>query len=438
MFMNVAVIGAGAAGLTAAWELVKAGQEITLIEADDRIGGLAAGFQLPEWDWSLEKFYHHWFTTDTDVLQLVDEIRCSRKVIICNPLSKVWIDGKFYPLSDSRHALKLPLSPIHKMRLALAGLYLKFPHRWQSLDHISAYEWLHQRVGKEVYQKLWAIVLESKFKDSYREIPLSWLWAHIYNRSARIAIYEGGFQTLWATLAEMLRRRGVKILLNSPIDNLRVKDDKLAISIQGEIRLFDRVISTLSPPAMLKIAPALVDTDYARQMIGLKNVGAVCLVLALKQSLFTDGTYSVNLPSDVLNEQGFPFINVYEHTNLANRVHYGGDRILYCVDYVATSQTILQATDTEIMTQFTHSLPRLNPTFSLNWIRRWWVFKSAAAQPIPSLNAGKYIPPIKTPLPGLYWITMSQMHPWGKGTNFAVRSAKAAAKMLLDDHLPLE
>ena len=37
-------------------------------------GGLAAGFKAPGWDWSLEKYYHHWFQSDKDVLGLIDEI----------------------------------------------------------------------------------------------------------------------------------------------------------------------------------------------------------------------------------------------------------------------------------------------------------------------------------------------------------------------------
>src|SRR5689334_17250242 len=79
-FMNIVVIGAGATGLTATWELVKAGHQVTLIEAHDQVGGLAAGFRLPRWDWWLDKFYHHWFASDADILQLIDEIGCSHKL----------------------------------------------------------------------------------------------------------------------------------------------------------------------------------------------------------------------------------------------------------------------------------------------------------------------------------------------------------------------
>jgi uncharacterized protein with NAD-binding domain and iron-sulfur cluster len=42
---RVAVIGAGIGGLAAAYDLVKAGKEVTIYEADDHVGGLGAGFK---------------------------------------------------------------------------------------------------------------------------------------------------------------------------------------------------------------------------------------------------------------------------------------------------------------------------------------------------------------------------------------------------------
>ena len=69
---HVVVIGAGFAGLSAAWELVQRGLRVTVCEADEEVGGLAGSF--PVGDTRLEKFYHHWFTSDTHVLDLVREL----------------------------------------------------------------------------------------------------------------------------------------------------------------------------------------------------------------------------------------------------------------------------------------------------------------------------------------------------------------------------
>ena len=59
--MKIAIIGAGYGGMVAAYDLKKAGHDVTIFESADYVGGLASGFKEPHWDWSVEKFYHHWF-----------------------------------------------------------------------------------------------------------------------------------------------------------------------------------------------------------------------------------------------------------------------------------------------------------------------------------------------------------------------------------------
>ena len=68
---KIAVIGAGIGGMSAAYDLAKAGHCVTLFENEDHVGGLASGFKEPEWDWSVEKFYHHWFASDRHMLGLI-------------------------------------------------------------------------------------------------------------------------------------------------------------------------------------------------------------------------------------------------------------------------------------------------------------------------------------------------------------------------------
>ena len=77
--LHIGIIGAGATGLAAAWDLVRAGHQVTIFEAADRVGGLAAGFKDDNWDWTLEKFYHHWFANDHDILNLAERDGCARQ-----------------------------------------------------------------------------------------------------------------------------------------------------------------------------------------------------------------------------------------------------------------------------------------------------------------------------------------------------------------------
>ncbi len=62
--MKIAVIGGGFTGLAAAYHLTKKGHDVAVFEKDATLGGLAHGFQQPEWQWHLEYAYHHFFTND--------------------------------------------------------------------------------------------------------------------------------------------------------------------------------------------------------------------------------------------------------------------------------------------------------------------------------------------------------------------------------------
>src|SRR5689334_13429277 len=153
--LNIGIIGAGAAGMAAAWDLVRAGHKVTIFEAGSAVGGLAAGFKDDKWEWTLEKFYHHWFQSDKDVLTLIDEIGHSDKVMFPRPKTSYWLDGKVYRSEINLSALQLPLSPIAKIRLGLFGAYLKLTPFWKSLEKVTAHEWLQRTMGTEVYNKLW-------------------------------------------------------------------------------------------------------------------------------------------------------------------------------------------------------------------------------------------------------------------------------------------
>ena len=91
--MKVVIVGAGIAGLTAARDLARAGHTVSVYEAGAQAGGLASGFRDERWDWPLERFYHHLFTTDTAIRQLVDAIGFSDRLFFRSPNTAQWWNG---------------------------------------------------------------------------------------------------------------------------------------------------------------------------------------------------------------------------------------------------------------------------------------------------------------------------------------------------------
>ena len=102
-------------------------------------------------------------------------------------------------------------------------------------------------------------------------------------------------------------------------------------------------------------------------------------------------------------------------------------------DYVPTDHEYFKLSDDELADRFTGALKAFNPAFTPEWIRKRWVFRAPYAQPIPFVNHSRNIPDLRTPIPGLYLASMSQVYPWDRGTNFAVEIGRRVAKMVMED-----
>jgi protoporphyrinogen oxidase len=125
-----------------------------------------------------------------------------------------------------------------------------------------------------------------------------------------------------------------------------------------------------------------------------------------------------------------------EHTNFIEPEHYGGDHLIYCGDYLPPEHDYFRLSRDELLQRFLPSLVKVNPAFTPDWVRDSWLHREPYAQPIVGLNHSRNIPPLATPLPGLYWASMSQVYPWDRGTNFAVELGQRVAHEILQ-HQPL-
>ncbi|MGD8634664.1 MAG: oxidoreductase, partial [Anaerolineales bacterium] len=107
--------------------------------------------------------------------------------------------------------------------------------------------------------------------------------------------------------------------------------------------------------------------------------------------------------------------------------------IIYIGDYLEPGHEYFSLTQEELLERFLPLLPHFNPDFSPDWIRKTWLFRTEYAQPVPLLNHSRNIPDIRTPIPGLYFASMSQVYPWDRGTNFAVEIGREAASLMLNE-----
>jgi len=424
--MNIAIIGAGLAGLSAALDFAKAGHAVTIFEASNKPGGLASGFKAEKWDWRLERFYHHIFQTDKDIIGLVEEIGESDRLFFPTPVTSMFINGKVYPATPLWRQFLLPMSILSTIRWGFTGLYLMFAKNWRALEKVTAHEWLTQTIGEKGYKVLWEPMLIGKFGKHYKSVNMAWMWARLHSRSVKLGYFKGGFQAFADALASYVENLGVSIRYSTPVRQIQpAADGKIIIRTETEDATFDRALATVSPQLLEKLVPQLSD-DYLAKVKNLKSMGAVVLVLSLKHQV-TKKDYWINLPKT----EGLPFLAFVEHTNYIDPKHYNGEHILYCGDYLDPDHEYFKLSKAELLAKFIPAIQKFNPNFSEDWINDTWVFKENYAQPVPPLNHSQNIPALKTPVKGLYWASMSQVYPWDRGTNYAVEIGRRVAQEML-------
>ncbi len=427
--MKIGIVGAGICGLTAAWNLRKTGYEIVIYERDHQPGGLASGFRQPGWQDSVEKYYHHFFTTDKALLALVRDLGMEDLIRFSRPKSVMYHKGKFYPFDSIPAALLYPGLGfgLNKIRFGFVGLYLRLFNRWQELEKYTAKEWMTKYAGKSVYRSMWEPMMVGKFGERYADqVNMAWLWARLYSRTTQLGTFRGGFQNFFDLFANRLKKEGVVFNFGAQVHSITQNQaGGWRIAADGSEADFDKVLATISPQVLPKIAPE-VGKYYQEQLSGLKSLGAVVLVLSLKKTLSPEGYYWYNLPKD----QGFPFLALVEHTNFVPASHFNGETIIYAGDYLEPGHENFSLSKEELIQKLIPGLKRINPEFSEDWIVNGWKFATEYAQPIPFVNHSRNIPQFTGPLPNFYFASMSQVYPWDRGTNYSIELANRVSSVI--------
>lgn len=435
--MKIAIIGAGFTGLTAAYELLKKQHQVTIFEKAPFLGGLAGGIKNAlekpdlEWEWDLEQFYHHWFINDDHVFELGNELGLEHKFITTRPVSSVLYQEKIYPFDSPLSILRFPhLSISEKFKTAITMAQLKYFYREknsQVLEKVTAHECLQKKLGYSAYQKLWEPLLKGKFGKYYQDVNMCWFWARVYKRTSKLVYYQGGFSTFVQDLAHEIYRRGGKIRLNAQIENINIKHpDQITLKAFPPIdtdETYQRVIVTTPPPTLSKLLPDL-PTDYTQKLDRNRGIGALAVILSLKHPLM-DKVYWLNV-----NDLEWPFLAVVEHTNFMSKEKYNNEHLVYIGDYLDKDHPHMRMSKQELIEKFTPYLKKINPLFSEESINRSFLFKASYAQPVPEVNYSSTILPLTTPAQNIYLATMAQIHPWDRGTNYAIELGKRVAGVI--------
>ncbi len=421
--MKIAVIGAGFTGLSTAYQLSKKGHRVYLFEKDKNPGGLAIGFRKKEWKWSLEQHYHHWFTNDKTVLSLAKEF--GYKVIIKRPKTSIYIKGAITQLDSPRDVLAFsPLSLIDRFRMGVVIALFKYNPVWKPLEKFNAAVTLPKLMGRKPYMLIWEPLFVNKFGKYKNDISLAWFWARIKKRTSSLAYPHGGYLEFAQTFSKKVEKLGTKTFYQTPVERIEKDGDKIRVHFNGNSEIFDKVVVTLPSFLFLKIAKELPH-DYQQKLKGLNGLGAINLVLRLKEPFLKDNTYWLNIC-----EKNAPIMSIVEHTNFMDKKFYNNEHLVYLGNYLPADHRYMKMNAKELLKEYDPLLRKINPDYKKNIINLE-VFKAPFAQPIIPANYSKMIPPFKTPIKNLYLANIAQVYPWDRGTSYAIELGEKVCREMI-------
>jgi len=258
----VAVIGAGPAGITAAYQLAKGGAQVAVFEADDTVGGLARSFDL--WGQRVDLGPHRFFSGRADVNALWSEV-VGDDYRLVDRLTRIYYRRSYfyYPLQ--------PVNALVNMGLFEAGRcvvsYLREQVRPRGGEDQSLESWVVNRFGRRLYEmffktyteKLWGLPcteIDADFaaqrikKFSLGEAIKTVLGVSATKHKTLVDCFAyptGGSGMVYERMAQRVREAGGEVRLRCPVAKLVLRGRHIAglVLADGRLHACDHVVSTM-------------------------------------------------------------------------------------------------------------------------------------------------------------------------------------------------
>jgi len=315
---RVLVLGGGPAGLTAAYLLAKAGVRVTVLEADDMVGGISRTAQYKGYRFDIGG--HRFFTKIKPVDDLWHEI-LGEEFISVPRLSRIHYNGNYFDY---------PLKPMN----ALTGLGL-----WEAFRIVASYlrwhwrpypveenfeQWVTNRFGKRLYEIFFKTYTEKVWGMPCTELRAEWAAQRIQGLSLAKAILSAtalnrrssdiktlihefkyprlGPGQMWEACRDRIREMGGQVLMEHRAVALETAGGRVravrAATPDGERRFeADHVISSLPLKNLIGCFDPGVPAPVSEAAAGLgyRDFLVVAVMLG-REKLFPDNWIYIHTP----------------------------------------------------------------------------------------------------------------------------------------------
>jgi protoporphyrinogen oxidase len=270
--LRVAVIGAGPAGLTAAYQLAKAGVDVNVYEASDTVGGMARSFRL--WGQTVDLGPHRFFSNDARVNRLWLEV-VGQDYRMVNRLTRIYYKQRFfhYPLKPGNALWNMGLWEAARC----LGSYLRersAPSRPGGDGPATFEDWVVGRFGRRLFEmffksyseKLWGISCQDLDADFAAQRIKRFSLAEAVLGALRLggnghrtlvdcfAYPLGGTGMVYERMADSVRAWGGQVHLRWPVRRILHLDGQVVgLDLgDGERDFCDHVISTMPLTSLVR------------------------------------------------------------------------------------------------------------------------------------------------------------------------------------------
>ncbi|CAN5283478.1 NAD(P)/FAD-dependent oxidoreductase [soil metagenome] len=451
---KIAIIGAGPAGLTAAYQLAKAGQEVTVFESDPQyVGGISRTENYKGYLFDIGG--HRFFSKNKEVEDLWTEI-LPNDMLERPRSSSIFYKRRFfsYPLNATEALRKLGLT--ESVHCVLSYIKAKlFPVK----NPLNFEDWVSNHFGRRLYIIFFKTYTEKVWGIPCKEISADWAVQRIKGLSLSSAIKNAiiksptgskgpiiktlidtfryprlGPGMMWNACAEKSKAMGASILMNATVNTISLQQNKWQITTASHNTFggFDYVLSS-APIAQLlpAVEPALpgVALHAAKQ---LKYRDFITVILILKdEHTFNENWIYVHDPAvkagRVQNFKSWSPDMVPDETMACYGLEY------FCFE----GDGMWQSSDTELITLGKHEIEKIGLA-TASAVTDGYVVRQKRAYPVYDHDYKENIMLVKEALrqyPGLYLMGRNGMHKYNNQDHSMMTAMLAVKNILAGEEL---
>jgi protoporphyrinogen oxidase len=410
---RVGVVGGGVLGISLALRLAQAGADVTVVERGPTLGGLAGTMDFGGHE--VDRFYHVITPADTRMIAMAEEVGLGDQLRYTPVGAGFFANGEMHDFNGIGDLLRFsPLSPVARLRLGWFVAQCQLRSSYDGLENLPLETWLRRHCGKQVVERIWKPLLNSRFDSDPSGLPATYLWARTRRMSGargkgggeEMGHIVGGHQRLIDAMVAKAAELGVVARTDAPVTGLATGADGsiTGVELEGETLDFDLTIPTLQPPALRFLLPEQHQgllAPYPERWLG-----CVCVIIKVPRSLLP--YYAVNITEPT------PVTSAIETTQVLGTDHTDGQHLVYLPKYCDPGAPEQSEDDESIYRRFTDYLARLSPGFSRDEVLDWTVQRAKLVEPVHTLRPGgePRVAPIWPGVKGLALASNAQIYPY--------------------------